>query len=95
MAQTYVDLVSKLQEQGISALKQAQQAHLAALSTARDAASEFAAAPVLSADAIPSFSTVVELWGKFAASVLETQKSYVAGLAEIADGFRKDLTPKA
>ena len=95
MAQTYVDLVSKLQEQGISALKQAQAAHLAALSTARETASEFAAAPVPSVDSIPSFSTVVELWGKFATSVLETQKNYVTSLAEIADGFRKDLTPKA
>ena len=95
MAQTYVDLISKLQEQGITALKQAQQAHLAALSTAREVASEIATAPVPSVDSLPSFSTVAGLYGKFATSVLEAQKSYVAQLAEIADGFRKDLTPKA
>jgi len=94
MAQTYVDLISKLQEQGISALKQAQQAHLAALSTARDVASDIATAPVPTVDSLPSFSQVADLYGKFATSVIEAQKSYVAQLAEIADGFRKDLSPK-
>ena len=95
MAQTYVELISKLQEQGLSALKQAQEAHLAALSSARDAASEFAAAPVPSVDAIPTFAAVADLYGKFATSVIETQKSYLGQLAEMADGFRQDLTPKA
>jgi len=54
MTTTYVELVSKLQEQGLTALKQVQDAHLAALTTARDVVTQIANAQVPTPASIPS-----------------------------------------
>ncbi len=92
MADTYVDLISKLQQQGLNALKQAQEAHLAALSTARDIATQLATTPIPTPDTIPSVSKLTELSSDFATQLLEQQKAYADKLATFFDATRKDVT---
>ena len=92
MAETYVDLISKLQQQGLSALKQAQEAHLAALSTARDIATQLATAPIPTPDTIPSISTLTKLNSDFATQLLDQQKAYADRLASFFETTRKDVS---
>ena len=95
MATTYLDMISKLQQQGLQALKQAQETQLAALSTAREIATQFAAAPIPTPDAVPSIAALTELSTSFATQMLDQQKAYANQLAGFFDSARKDVTEQA
>lgn len=92
MATTYLDMISKLQQQSLQALKQAQETQLAALSTAREIATQFASAPVPTPDAVPSLGALTELTSSFATQMLDQQKAYANRLAGFFDTARKEAT---
>jgi hypothetical protein len=92
MATTYLEMISKLQQQSLQALKQAQESQLAALSTAREIATQFAAAPLPTPEAVPSISALTELTSSFATQMLDQQKAYANQLAGFFDAARKDVT---
>jgi hypothetical protein len=93
MAATYIDMIAKLQDQGLDALKQAQKAHIEALTSAREFVEKLPAAQIPSMPAIeglPSVAQVTELNNAFVANVVELQKSYATQLAEVFAPIKKN-----
>jgi hypothetical protein len=84
MASTYLDLLAKMQEQGLEALKQTQNAYLESLTTARKMIEKLPAPPQLpSIEGIPTVAELTDLNSAFLDKVVEQQKSYAKQLAEV------------
>ena len=84
MASTYLDLLAKMQEQGLEALKQTQSAYLESLSTARKMIEKLPAPPALPAiEGMPTVAELTALNSEFLDRVVEQQKSYAKQLAEV------------
>ncbi|MFN2460182.1 MAG: hypothetical protein ABR591_05800 [Candidatus Velthaea sp.] len=85
MASTYVDLLAKLQSQSLDALKTAQDAHVATLTSIREVVEKLPALPsVPTVEGMPSFKELADLNASFAGAVIEQQKAYAT---QIADAF--------
>jgi hypothetical protein len=84
MASTYLDLLSKMQEQGLEALKQTQSAYLESLTTARKMIETLPAPPQLpTIEGLPTVAELTELNAQFLDRVVEQQKSYAKALADV------------
>jgi hypothetical protein len=84
MASSYLDLLAKMQEQGLDALKQTQAAYLESLSTARKMIEKLPAPPQLPAiEGMPTVAELTDLNSAFLDKVVEQQKSYAKQLAEV------------
>jgi hypothetical protein len=95
MADTYVDLISNLQKQGLNAVKQAQDVQLAALNSLRDVAAQLASAPFPTAENVPTPAKIVELNANFASAFVEQQKAFALQLAGFFEDARKDISSQA
>ncbi len=84
MASAYLDLLAKMQEQGLEALKQTQSAYLESLSTARKMVEKLPAPPQMPAiEGMPTIAELTELNSQFLDRVVEQQKAYAKQLAEV------------
>ncbi len=84
MASTYLDLLAKMQEQGLEALKQTQSAYLESLSTARKMIETLPSAPPMPAiEGLPTVAELTELNSEFLDRVVTQQKTYAKALADV------------
>ena len=94
MAATYLDMIVKLQDQGLDILKQTQKAHLEALTSVREFVEKLPTAPQMPAfpalEGLPTITQLTELNNSFLSSVVEQQKSYASGLAEVFAPIKKN-----
>jgi hypothetical protein len=94
MAATYLDLLAKMQEQGLDVLKQAQKAHIDALAAAREAVEKLPTLPQMPAmptiEGLPTIAELTALSNSFVSSVVEQQKSYASQLAEVFAPIKKN-----
>jgi hypothetical protein len=94
MAATYIDMIAKLQDQGLDVLKQAQKAHIDALTSAREFVEKLPAPPqvpqIPAIEGLPTIAQVTELSNAFVANVVELQKSYATQLAEVFAPIKKN-----
>lgn len=99
MSINYADYIAKLQEQGLAAIKQAQDASLATFATYRELASQLPTnlqAPTVSELASPV--KAIELSFDFASKFLELRKQYALNVAEMLVSAQKaaaDVTVRA
>lgn len=93
-ATSYLELIAKLQDQGLDALKQAQKAHVEALTSMREIVEKvpvFAQVPAVPAlEGVPTIAQLTELSNTFVTSVVEQQKSYASALAEVFAPIKKN-----
>jgi hypothetical protein len=81
---TYIESLSKLQQQSLEAIKQAQAAQLAALTTLGQIVADVPAfKPAAAFENLPTFAELAELNASFARSILEQQSAYVSQLAGV------------
>jgi hypothetical protein len=93
MAATYLDMIVKLQDQGLDVLKQAQKAHIEALGQVREFVEKLPTTqfpPLPAIEGLPTIAQLTELNGAFVTSVVEQQKSYAAQLAEVFAPIKKN-----
>jgi hypothetical protein len=84
MASTYLDLIAKMQEQGLEALKQTQGAYLESLTTARKMVEKMPAPPQLpTIEGMPTVAELTELNTAFLDRIVEQQKAYAKQLADV------------
>jgi len=84
MASTYLDLLAKMQEQGLETLKQTQAAYLESLATARKMVEKLPAPPQMPAiEGMPTVAELTDLNTQFIDRLVEQQKSYAKQLAEV------------
>ena len=84
MASTYLDLLAKMQEQGLETLKQTQTAYLESLATARKMVEKLPAPPQMPAiEGMPTVAELTDLNTQFIDRLVEQQKSYAKQLAEV------------
>ncbi|GAC1424937.1 MAG: hypothetical protein NVSMB64_32150 [Candidatus Velthaea sp.] len=84
MAANYLEMLAKLQEQGLEVLKQAQAAHIQSLTSVREMVEKLPAPTQLpTMEGIPSIAELTELNTKFATHVLEQQKQYATQIADL------------
>lgn len=87
MASTYLDLLAKLQEQGLEALKQTQSAYLESLTAARKVVEAMPMPmpmPQMPAiEGVPTISELTELNTAFIDKIVEQQKTYAKQLADV------------
>jgi hypothetical protein len=84
MASTYLDLIAKMQEQGLEALKQTQGAYLESLSTARKMVEKMPAPPQLpTIEGMPTIAELTDLNTQFLDRIVEQQKAYAKQLADV------------
>lgn len=96
MAVDFTQYVSKLQEQTLNAVKQAQDVNLAALASWRQQMAAFPGFKQTSIpDSVPSATKVIELGFGFAGQLLDLQKQYMLKAAEIFAAAQKDVAEKA
>ena len=89
---TYTETLSKLQEQTLEALKQAQATQVAALTTIGELVSTVPTfRPAAGLDALPTFTELVDLNAAFTRNVLEQQAAYAAQLASIFTATQKTV----
>ena len=93
---TYIDTIEKLQQQGIEALKQAQAAQTAAVSSFRELVTN-ATSKLPGAESLRNIPTVVaqvsELNSVFAVKLIEQQNAYVNELVKVLKSVQ--TTPAA
>ena len=93
---TYIDTIEKLQQQGIEALKQAQAAQTAAVSSFRELVTN-ATSKLPGAESLRNIPTVVaqvsELNSAFAVKLIEQQNAYVNELVKVLKSVQ--TTPAA
>jgi hypothetical protein len=81
---TYIESLSKLQQQSLDALKQAQATQLAALTTIGQIVADVPAfKPVAAFENLPTFAELTDLNAAFARSILEQQSAYAMQLAGV------------
>lgn len=84
MASTYLDLIAKMQEQGLESLKAAQGAYLQSLTAAREMVEKMPTTPQIpTLESLPTVAQITELNTKFMDEVFEHQKSYAKKLADV------------
>lgn len=84
MAASYLEMIAKLQDQGLDALKQAQKAHIETLSSVREYVEKLPNVPQLPVlEGVPSLAQLTELNTAFVEQVVDQQKSYATQLAAI------------
>jgi len=84
MAANYLEMLAKLQEQGLAVLKQAQDAHVQTLTTVREMVEKMPTPPQMpTLEGVPSMAELTDLNTKFAAHVLEQQKQYATQIADL------------
>jgi hypothetical protein len=85
MAVNVVDFINKIQEEGLTTLKQTQEASLAAMGDFRKFATELSDKPgtVPSFENMPTPTQLVELSFGFASQFLEVRKAYTLKVAEM------------
>ena len=85
MAVNVVDFINKIQEEGLSTLKQTQEASLAAMGNFRKFGNELSEKPgtVPTFENMPTPTQLVELSFGFAAQFLEVRKAYTLKVAEM------------
>jgi hypothetical protein len=84
MASTYLDLLAKMQEQGLDALKQTQSAYLESLTAARKMVESMPNLPPMPAiEGMPTVAQITELNTAFLDRVVEQQKTYAKQLADV------------
>jgi hypothetical protein len=85
MAVNVVDFINKIQEEGLSTLKQTQEASLAAMGNLRKFGNELSEKPgtVPTFENMPTPTQLVELSFGFAAQFLEVRKAYTLKVAEM------------
>jgi hypothetical protein len=87
MASTYLDLLTKMQEQGLEALKQTQSAYLESLAAARKVVEAMPMPvpmpqmPVI--EGVPTLAELTDLNVAFIDKVVEQQKAYAKQLADV------------
>ncbi len=88
MTVDFTEYLTKLQAQSIEALKQAQEANVASLTSLRDVAAGLPTfqTPV---ESLPSAKQVIEMSFGFANQVLELRKAYALQLAEMVASAQK------
>ncbi len=84
MAVNVVDFINKIQEEGLSTLKQTQEASLAAMGNLRKFGNELSEKPgtVPTFENMPTPTQLVELSFGFATQILEVRKAYQLKVAE-------------
>jgi hypothetical protein len=84
MASAYLDLIAKMQEQGLEALKQTQGAYLESLSTARKMIEKLPVPPQMPAiEGMPTVAELTDLNTQFLDRIVEQQKAYAKQLADV------------
>jgi hypothetical protein len=85
MAVNVVDFINKIQEEGLTTLKQTQEASLAAMGDFRKFATELSDKPgaVPTFENLPTPTQLVELSFGFASQLLEIRKGYTLKVAEM------------
>ncbi|GAC1421199.1 MAG: hypothetical protein NVSMB5_14200 [Candidatus Velthaea sp.] len=84
MAANYLEMLAKLQEQGLEVLKQAQAAHIQTLTSVREMVEKLPAPPQLpTMEGVPSIAELTALNTQFASHVLEQQKQYATQIADL------------
>jgi hypothetical protein len=85
MASTYLDLLAKLQEQGLEALKQTQSAYLESLTAARKVVEAMPVPmPAMPAiEGVPTISELADLNAAFIEKVVAQQQTYAKQLADV------------
>jgi hypothetical protein len=84
MAASYLEMIAKLQEQGLEALKEAQKTHIETLSSVREFVAKLPNVPQLpKLEGVPSVAQLTELNLEFVEKVVDQQKSYATKLAAI------------
>jgi hypothetical protein len=87
MAATYLDLLAKMQEQGLDAIKQTQKATIDTLASAREVVEKMPAMASMPAmptiEGLPTVAELTDLNAQFMAKLLEAQQSYAKQLADV------------
>jgi hypothetical protein len=84
MAASYLEMIEKLQDQGLDALKQAQKAHIEALTQVREFVEKLPNVPQMPVvEGVPSVAQITELSTAFVEQVVDQQKAYATQLAAI------------
>jgi hypothetical protein len=86
MAVNVVDFINKIQEEGLTTLKQTQEASLAAMGNFRKLGNEFASdkpGTLPTFENLPTPTQLVELSFGFASQLLEVRKAYTLKVAEM------------
>jgi hypothetical protein len=86
MASTYLDMLAKMQEQGLEALKQTQSAYLESLAAARKVVEAMPLPPMPAMPAlegVPTLAELTELNTAFIDKMVEQQKVYTKQLADV------------
>jgi hypothetical protein len=91
MAVNVLEFVNKIQEEGLKALKQSQDANIAALAEFRTMSKEFTEKPgtVPALENLPTPAQLVELSFSFAGQFLELRKNYALKIADIVTETQK------
>lgn len=93
MATDFNQYAAKFQEEMLKAVKQAQDANLAALQQTREMYSEITNINKLpSIESLPTPTKLVELGFDYVGKFLELQKQYALSVAEILTSVQKDAT---
>lgn len=96
MSVDYIEYFAKLQEQGLAAVKQAQDASLAALTSFREIAAQFPTNTEVTPFAgIPTPAKAIEQSFDFASKLLELRKQYALHVAELLVSAQKAATEAA
>jgi hypothetical protein len=94
MAATYLDLLAKMQEQGLDVLKQAQKAHIEALASAREVVEKLPTLPQMpvmpAIEGLPTIAELTAISNAFVANIVEQQTSYATALAEVFAPIKKN-----
>jgi hypothetical protein len=86
MASTYLDMLAKMQEQGLEALKQTQSAYLESLAAARKVVEAMPLPPMPTMPAmegVPTLAELTDLNTQFIDKMVEQQKAYTKQLADV------------
>ncbi len=93
MSTDFNEYVSKFQEETLKAVKQGQDANIAAFQQARELFSEVANIDKLpSMDNLPSPTKLVEVSFDYANRLLELRKQYAMAVADLFTSVQKDAT---
>ena len=95
MAATYIDLLAKMQEQGLDTLKQAQSAYIASLTSTREMVEKLPTLPTMpqlpTIEGLPTVAELTELNTQFLDRIVEQQKAYAKQLADVFAPIAKSV----
>ncbi len=94
MAAEFTEYVNKMQEETLSAIKQVQEANLAAFATAREFVASFPTAPFPSQD-VPSAKKMIEAGFDFSHRLLDLRKQFALDMTDILVKTQSDAAQTA